>query len=48
MNALLGGRWIERVEVPEQMCFDLLSDGFGRRGTEREGGGGVLSPGLVG
>lgn len=48
MNALLEGRWIERVEVPEQMCFDLLSDEFGRRGIEREGGEGVLFPGLVG
>ena len=48
MNALLGERWIERVEVLEQKCFDLLSDGFGRRGTERGDEGDVLFPGLVG
>ena len=48
MNALLGGRWIERVEVPEQKWFDLLSDEFGRREIGRGGGGGVLFPGLVG
>lgn len=47
MNALLEGRWIERVEVPEQKCFDLLSGGFGRLGIGRGGGEGVLFLDLV-